>query len=150
MVADVLGGPPLAERLAARGQLADEVADGSVVRVASGFGAQRGDQVLGGFLPVGEELLCRGVQEGEARGVGRLLTAVEQRRVQRAAERVGRQVVVARVVVRRGGADRVEDALDHRPDPVRARALASPAGYRSGGEREVEQVGALGVVELKG
>ena len=51
VVADVLGGPSLAERLAARGQLADEVADGSVVRVASGFGAQRGDQVLGGFLP---------------------------------------------------------------------------------------------------
>ena len=36
-------------------------------------------QVLGRFLPVDEELLSGGVQEGEACAVGRLLSAVEQR-----------------------------------------------------------------------
>ena len=89
VVADVVGGPPLAERLAAGRQLADQVGERAVVRVAARFGAQGGDQVLGGLLPVGEELLRRGIEEGEARGVGRLLAAVEQRRVERAAERVG-------------------------------------------------------------
>ena len=57
VVADVVSRPPFAERLAARRQLADEVAQRAVVRVAARFGAQRGDGVLRGLLPVGEELL---------------------------------------------------------------------------------------------
>jgi hypothetical protein len=55
----------------ARRQLTDEVAQRALVLVAACFGAQRGDGVLGGLLPVGEELLRRRIQEGETRGVGR-------------------------------------------------------------------------------
>ena len=62
--ADVVGGPAGPELLAAGGELADEVGQVAVVGVAAGFGAQDGDGVVGGLVPVAQEL--RG-----ARGRGR-------------------------------------------------------------------------------
>ena len=58
--ADVVRGPAGAEVLAARGELADEVGEVAVVRIASGLGAQHRDGVVGDALPVEEEALARG------------------------------------------------------------------------------------------
>src|SRR3954453_10659594 len=142
-----MSGPPPAERFAARRQLADEVRQRAVVGVAAGLVAQVGDEVLGGLLPVDEELLGGGVEEGEARAVGRLLAAVEQRRVERAAELVGGQVVAARVADRRRRADGVEDLSYRRSHALLGGAPAALSGRGDGGASEVEEMGALGVVE---
>src|SRR2546421_5927569 len=95
VVADVVRGPPGPKRVAAGRQLADEVGQGAVVGVAAGLRAQCRDEVLRRFLPVDEELLGGGIEEGEARTVGWLLAALEQRRVEGAAELVGGEVVAA-------------------------------------------------------
>ena len=88
-----------------------------------------------------------GVEEREACAVGRLLAAFEQRRVEGAAELVGGQVVAAHVAHGRRRGDAVEDPLHHRPDALLDRSAPLPWGDRAGGAGEVEQVGALGVVE---
>jgi Aldo/keto reductase family len=59
---DVVGGPAGAEGLALRRQLADEIREATVVRVAPGFGAQDRDGVGRNLLPVGVEV-------GRARGI---------------------------------------------------------------------------------
>ena len=116
VVADVVRRPPGAELVAAGGQLADEVRELRVVRVAAGLGAQVRDEVRGGALPVGVEVLRGGVEEGEAGAVGRLLAALEHRRVQGAAERVGGEVVEAAV------------AHDRRARHLRRGSAARPGG----------------------
>jgi hypothetical protein len=63
-----------------------------------------GDEVARDLFPVGVEVLRRRVEEGEAGAVGGLLDAVEDRRVQRAAELVGVEVVQAAVADDRRGA----------------------------------------------
>lgn len=103
--------PPGAEGVAAGREFADEIGERAVVGVAPGLGAQRCDEIFRHLFPVEEELLGGGIEEGEARTVGWLLEAVEQRRVQGAAELVGGQVVTARVDHGRRRADAVEDAL---------------------------------------
>ena len=105
------------------------------------------DEVLGGLLPVEEELLSGGVEEREACAVGRLLAAFEQRRVEGAAELVGGEVVAAHVAHGRRRGDAVEDPLHRRTDALLGRAAPALRGDRAGGAGEVEQVGALGVVE---
>lgn len=42
-----------------------------VVRVVAGFGAKCCDGVVGGAVPVGEEIVCSGVKENELGDVGR-------------------------------------------------------------------------------
>src|ERR1700733_453454 len=52
----VVRGPPGAKRLAAGGQLTDEVGQAAIVRVTAGFGAQQRDGYVGGVVPVGVEV----------------------------------------------------------------------------------------------
>ena len=65
VVADVVGAPAGAEVVAAGGELADEVVQIAVVRVAAGLGAQDGDADVGGGVPVGVEAVRRRVEERE-------------------------------------------------------------------------------------
>jgi hypothetical protein len=74
---DVVGGPAGAEGLALRRQLADEIREATVVRVAPGFGAQDRDGVGRNLLPVGVEVGRARVEEDEARRVRRPVRAVE-------------------------------------------------------------------------
>jgi hypothetical protein len=63
---DVVGGPSSPELVAAGGQLTDQVGEAPVVGVAAGLGAQDGDRVVGGLVPVAEELGGVRVEEDEA------------------------------------------------------------------------------------
>jgi hypothetical protein len=69
MGADVMGAPEGAEGLALGGQLAHEVLESAVVRVAAGFGAHDGDAHVGEQVPVGVEVTRRGVEELLATGL---------------------------------------------------------------------------------
>jgi hypothetical protein len=71
--ADVVRAPAGAELVAAGRELADEVGQTAVVRVASSLRAQVGDEIRGHALPVGIEVDRRGVEEREAGAVGGLL-----------------------------------------------------------------------------
>ena len=146
--AHVVRRPADAELVAARRQLADQVLEVAVVRVAPGLRAQRRDELGGQPVPVGVELARRRVQEREPPAVGRLLGAVEHRRVQRAAKRVGGQVVAVDGADDRRRLDLVEQALHDRADARlgRPRALRRD---RTRGAGQVEEVRALGVVELQ-
>jgi hypothetical protein len=87
--ADVVGAPSAPELVAAGGQLSDEVRGLAVVGVATGFGAQKGDGVVGGLVPVAEEVRCLWVEEDEP-GVVRWADRVGvDGRVQRPAQVVG-------------------------------------------------------------
>ena len=59
------------ERVAAGGQLADQVGERLVERVASGLGAQRADGAVGDLVPVEEEAVGAAVEEHEAGQVER-------------------------------------------------------------------------------
>ena len=113
--------------------------------------AEVGDEVFRHAFPVGVEVDRGGVQEGPARAVGRLLAAVEHRRVEGAAEVVGGDVVESRVARERRRVDRVEDALHGGPDTLLDRAAAAAMIDRRPprGAGEVVEVGALGLVELE-
>jgi hypothetical protein len=52
---DVVGGPSTPELVAAGRQLTDQIGEAPVVGVAAGLGAQDGDGVVGGLVPVAEE-----------------------------------------------------------------------------------------------
>ena len=146
--AHVVRRPAHAELLAARRQLADQVLEAAVIRVAPGLRAQRRHQLGRQSLPVGVELARRRVQEREPPAVGRLLAAVEHRRVERAAQRVGGQVVAVDGADDRRRLDLLEQPQQHRAHTrlQRPRALRRD---RARGARQVEQVRALGVVELQ-
>jgi len=146
---DVVGGPADTELLAARGQLADHVGEPPVVGVASGLGAQEGHDVAGDALPVEVELGRAGVQEEEAGGVGRADRVAEDLGEERVPQLVGIQDVQAPVLhERRRPGHRVEDPLHAGADALLGRTAARRAG-RVGGAREIDQVGALGLVELE-
>ena len=71
VVADVVAAPAGAEVVAAGGELADEVVELAVVRVAAGFGAQDRDADVGSRVPVGVEALAGRVEEREPGDVRR-------------------------------------------------------------------------------
>ena len=77
--AHVVRGPADAELVAACGELANEVGEALVVRVATGSGAQNGDRVVGDGVPVDEELRCLGAEEQEPGGVDRTRGEIEDR-----------------------------------------------------------------------
>src|SRR5690349_10834438 len=120
----------------------------AVVEIPARLGAQMRDEVLGGALPVDVEVLRGGVEEGEPCAVGGLLTAVEDRRVERASERVRVQVVDPAVPDDRGRGHGVDDAQDDRPETLLARA-APWRSTRAGGTGKVMQVRALRLVEAQ-
>jgi hypothetical protein len=67
---DIVGAPALPEVRAAGGQLADQVMERLVVRIAAGFGPQDGDGDVGGGVPVRVEPVGVVVEEGVAGEVG--------------------------------------------------------------------------------
>jgi hypothetical protein len=65
----VLRRPVFAERLTLGGQLADEIVQVGVVRVAAGFQTQHGGRILNHPVVVDEELAGARVEEHESGGV---------------------------------------------------------------------------------
>ena len=147
--ADIVGGPPAAELLAASGQLADQLDELFVVGVAACLGSEHGGDVISGALPVGEELACGGIEVDEAGIVCGPARVGEDRGVEGAGEAVGGEHVVPGVAhPGRSVGDGIEDLLDSVRDAGR---LPAPLPRRGGmsSARQVEQVGALGLVQLQ-
>ena len=99
-------------------------------------------------FPIDEEVLGDRVEKREAGAVGRLFSALEERRVECPAEGVGGEVVPPAVAdCRRARSSRRGSAA--RPvGRVAVRRAAGGAARRVGGAGEIEQVGPFGVVEL--
>src|SRR4051795_12527072 len=120
------------------------------MRVAPRRGAQDLGRVAGGAVPVGVEGLRSRVEEHEAGEVRRPGRCGIQLGEQGASEGVGGEDVQAIVAHIGGGAgDRVERPLDLRPDPRLRRAPTRGRPGGMGGASKVEEVSALGVVELE-
>ena len=141
------------ERLAAGGQLADEVLQPPVVGVAAGLGAHDADAHLGEEVPVGVEVARGGVEELEAGEVRRAAAVADDGGVEGAAERVGGEQVLARVADEGDAVgDRVQRPLQAGPRRrlARRRRRGRPeVGMPSAARARSKQVGALGVVELQ-
>ena len=134
--ADVVRGPAGAERLAAGGELADEVGEVAVVRVAAGFGAQDRDGVVGGAVPVDEEAFGARVEEDEAGVVGRPgRVRASSSEIQRAAELVGGEDVEAAVAARARAAPVIASSSTGRSGRTRGWADAGAGARRSAGRR---------------
>ena len=145
---DVVGGPAPAEQLGLGGQLADQLDEGLVVRVAAGLEAEHRGGVVGDPLVVDEEILGRlRVQVDEPRGVGGPPRVRQHGGVQRPGQLVHRQDVVPAVAhPRRRVGHRVQHLLDRRADGGRGGALPAGAAVTAlPGQRE--QMGPLGLVE---
>ena len=128
VVADVVAAPAGAEVVAAGGELADEVVEQPVVRVAAGFGAQDGDADVRGRVPVGVEALTGGVEEREPGDVRRPARVGVHVAVEGAGESVGGEDVHAAVAhERRSGGDGVERPLQARSGRSTRAASASVA-----------------------
>jgi hypothetical protein len=126
--ADVVGGPAGTELGALSGQLADEVSEVPVVGVAASGGAEDGDHVAGGAVPVDVEIAGAGVEEDVAGAVDRARAggSAEHVGVEGVAELVGGEVVQAGVVDdRRCAGEPVEDVLDAWPHASLGCSLAS-------------------------
>ena len=118
------------------------------MRVAACGRAQDRRGLARGTLPVGVEGRSPRIEEDEPGVVRRPGGAGVQLGEQRASERVGGQDVEAVVADVRGGpGDRVEGPLNIRPDTRMGLVPARPRPGRLGGAGEVEEVGALGIVE---
>src|SRR4051795_1900925 len=112
--------------------------------------AQDRGGLAGGAVPVGVERFGARIEEDEPGMVGRPSGLGVQLGEQRAPEVVGSQDVETVVADDRGGpGDRVEGPLDLWPDALFGLAATRPRPGRLGGAGEVEQVGALGVIELE-
>src|SRR3954454_9671855 len=107
VMADVVRCPPLAERLAAHRELADEIRERTVLRIPARLRAQGRNEIPRRLFPVDEELRGGRIQERETRGVRRLLGALEQRRIDGTAESVRRQVAAPHVAESRRRSDAV-------------------------------------------
>src|SRR5215212_11799464 len=145
--ANVVRRPLGAERLALRRELSDELGQAAVVRVATGFGAQDRDQLIGHVVPIEVEVLGAGVEEREPGGIGGP-TRRDVDRVERVAERVGgHDVQVA--VADEGGRCRhgVQDAPHARSDSLPRGPAATRRWGWLGRASEIEEVRALGLVE---
>src|SRR3954447_9550625 len=70
--ADVVGGPAESEVLAASGQLAHQIGEPPVVWIATGFGTEQGDRVVGHGLPVAEQRDRTRIEEDQPGVVHRL------------------------------------------------------------------------------
>ena len=106
------------------------------------------DEILGGALPVGVEVLRGRIEEREPGAVRGLLAALEDRRVERPAESVRGEIVDAAVAHDRRSRHPVDDLLDDRPDALLGGAAAL-GSHGADGAREVVQVSAFSVVELQ-
>ncbi len=147
---DVVGGPASAEVDAASGELADQIGEPLVVWIATSFGAQDADGVVGDRVPVEEELGGPWVEEQESGGVDGPRRVVEQQGVERPAELVGGEDVEPPVAHEgRGPGEGVEDPLHDGPHPRLRRPprLAAGPGVERAGE--IEEVHPLDLVELQ-
>ena len=121
------------------------------MRVAAGGGAQDRGGVAGGAVPVGVERFGARVEEDEAGVVRRPRGCGVQLGEQRASELVGGEDVEAVVAARSAAAPVIASSVHWISGRMRWLGLA-PARARAGrlgGAGEVEEVGALGVVELE-
>jgi len=75
--AHVVRRPERSEELATGRELADEVGEFAVVRIAAGLRTQDRDDVRGDGAPLGVEAVRPVVEEDEARGIRRLRVALE-------------------------------------------------------------------------
>ena len=120
------------------------------MRVTARGPAQDRDALAGDALPVSVERLGSRVEEHEPGVVDRPRGRGVQLGEQRTAELVGGQDVQVLVAHERGRAgDRVEGPLDLGPDALLGRAPTRSRYRRLRGAGEVEEVSALGVVELE-
>src|SRR5215475_1350040 len=115
MESDILGRPSLPEKLAARGQFADQGYELLVVRIASRFEVKHRSCITGDLVVVDEEVLGGRIQIDESCGVSGSARVCEHRRVERSGQLVNGEYVVAAVAdpCRRIG-DGVENLLQHR------------------------------------
>ncbi len=147
---DVVARPAHPEFLAPRRQLADEVGQHPVIRVAARLAAELRHDVVRGPLPIGVEGPGARVQEREACGIGGLHGVAELLGVERRGQRVGVEDVETPVPdERRNVGHRVDDPLDARSDPLRRRSAAGRS-LRVRQPGQVKQVLALGLVKLEG
>jgi hypothetical protein len=79
---DIVGGPPHAEVVASRGELADEVREPAVVRVAPRLRPEGRDDIVRGAIPVDEELGRLRIEKHEACVIGRTNRVCEDIREQ--------------------------------------------------------------------
>ena len=146
--AHVMRGPQGAELLAVHGEFSYQVGQGTVVRVPAGLGAQVGDEVAGGTVPVQEEVTGPRVEEHETGNVHGPHRIGIELGVQRIAEPVGAEDVPAPVAhIGRRIVHGVENPLDGRPDLL-LHGTAGPWG-RAGGPGEVDQMLAFRFVQLE-
>lgn len=147
VVTHVVGRPTESERVAAGDQLADQIGEPFVAGILAGVGAHGGDQIVGVVVPVGEEVPGGRAQEHEPGRVAAAVGVVEDGRVQRAPERIGRDDVHPTVAHPDGDADRVQEALQAGPH-VTVLSGTTPSGrIRIGRAGEIMQVVGLGLVE---
>src|SRR4051794_11200042 len=147
--ADIVGCPPVAELVAAHRQLADEFGEVAVVGVAAGLGAKAARGGVGDAVPVPIEDVCTRVEEDEARKVDRALGIGKCVGVQSEPQTISGQDVEARIAYERGTvADGVEDVLH--PWAYLLGGWTTVGGALFGSVHDVEQVGALDVVQLEG
>ena len=153
--ANVVAAPAAAEVLAARRQLADEIVHPPVVRVPPGLRAQDGHAGVSCGAPVRVEAVGVLVQErvtGEVGNPGG--GSVVEAGVHRAAELIGgEQVHPAVTDDRRTAGDRVEYPLQRGvrcPSGSIATRLTKHHAGTVGCLRQVQQVGALGLVQFQG
>src|SRR4051794_753164 len=111
MEPDVMRRPADAELVAPGGQLADEVVQGTVVRVTPGVRTECRDEPGGETIPFRIEIGRRRIEEREPSTVRRLLGALEHRRVEGASERIGSQVVTPDMADDGSRVDLIEQAL---------------------------------------
>ena len=131
-------------------ELADEVGQVAVVGVAAGRGAQDGDGVVGGAFPVAVEVVRARVEEEEAGVVtGRAGSAYSSEYRPRASGLAARMSRRPLLHERGRAGDRVEHALHARAGSVAWSGAGGAGVVGCGRAGEVEEVRALGVVELE-
>jgi hypothetical protein len=147
--ADVVGGPAHAELLAARRELADDIGEVAVVWIAASLARRIATVSFAMRSQSMKKLFGPRVEEDEPGMVGRPARSEVHFGVERETEAVGGEDVQAAVLhERRRIGDGVEKALHARSDAL-LRGSAARAQLRFGCAGEVEQVSALGLVELE-
>ena len=147
-------GPQRAERVAAGGQLADELGQDPVVGVAARLGAQQRHAVPGGLVPVGVEVGRPRIEKGEP-GVVRRLSGDRVRSglvvqvAYRARARAFAAMTSSRRSARTPGRRSSRPAVAARRDARAAAPGVARPGAALGCAGQAEQVGTFGLVELQ-
>lgn len=132
------------------GELADQIGELAVIRIAARGTAQDRDSLGGDAPPVTVERFGAGVEEHVAGVVGWPGGIGEQVGDQCPSERIGGEDVEALVAGQCGRAgDRIKRPTDVGPDRLFGLASTTRRDVGPGAAREIERMDALGVVELQ-